>query len=397
MIARSRNTSWLVLNAAAFLLVSAAVAATSPPATPAFDEPQEYSHAGISLAMPKGYEAVVVGEPFDVLRCELREKGRAVLSVSLWAFPVEPKVTADLYAEAMLSELAHNPAIKNFKAVPRSTMKVASLTGTVARISYGFHGGEVAAVRLYFLREVGRCRLCYVLNLQGDLDRQGELGPLLTELAKTIKLVPLAHPSAASMKDHLGPVEEPRLGLAVRPPRGWYLHLPKGECSVEVAGGLPLVRTGLHVGQMDLADNGESQAQAALIMADVASADDANACPAMMAKACSQLAAGKVTAETAASLLGQAGSQIVLGPPAAEGLPKAEDEPPLQAFTVIRAACLPANDKGAHKAFAIVLQCRSADAAAAAAMMERLASGFDLMPHAASNPASMAATSRSTH
>lgn len=397
MIAGSCNSP-MAAAAATVLVLAWAAAAAPPAATPlAFDEPQEYAHAGIALALPKGYEPAAVSEPFDVLRCELRDKGRAVQSVSLWVFPVEPKVTADLYAEAMLAELAHNPALKNFKAAPRSTMKVATLTGTVAWISYAFHGGDVTAVRLYFLRDTARCRLCYVLNIQADVDRQGDLQPLLAELVKTVKLVPLAHPSAATMKDHLAAVEEPRLGLSVRPPRGWYVHQAKGDSPVEFAGGVPLVRTGLHVGQMDLADNGESQAQAAVITADLGAGDDANACSQTMARACAVLYGGKVVAEAPGPLLGQAGSQVVLQPPpAAEAIPKGDDEPPLPAFTVVRAACLPAGDKGG-KAFAIVLQCRAADSAAAAAMMDRLAVGFALVSHSCTNPASMPSASRPAH
>jgi hypothetical protein len=362
-------------------------AASAAPAAPTPEEPQEYPHAGIAAAWPKAFEPAVVSEPFDVFRAELRDKGKVVESISLLAFPVEPKVTAELYAEAMLAELAHNPAIRNFKAAARTAMKVAGVTGSAVRISYAYHGGEIAAIRLYFLREAGKARLCYVLSFQCDSDRQGNLQTMLTDTVKSVKFIPLQRPSAATMKDAGPSFDEPRLGLTIRPPHGWYVHMPKAENPPELAGSLPVVRTGLQIGQSDLAGGGEA-AEATLLVADVAAGEeDANSCAQRMLQACVHLAAGgKGAGETAADMLGAAGRQTIIESPRPEGL-KSEEEAPAKSFTVVRAACLAPNDKGVRKGYGLVLRCGAEDAAAAGAMMDRLAGGLAVSAHATSGPA----------
>ncbi len=373
---------------------AASAPATSSPAPahppvriPTAEEPQEYPHAGIAAAWPKAFEPAVVSEPFDVLRAELRDKGKVVASISLLAFPVEPKVTAELYAEAMLAELAHNPAIRNFKAGGRTAMKVAGVTGSAVRISYAYHGGEIVAIRLYFLREAGKARLCYVLSFQCDSDRQGDLQAMLTETVKSVKFIPLQRPSPATMKE-LGPsLDEVRLGLTIRPPHGWYVHVSKGESPPELAGLLPAVRTGLQIGQSDLASGGES-AEATMMVADIPPGDeDAGACAQRMVQACVQRAgAGKGVSDAAADMLGTAGRQTIVEAAPAEGA-RAEDEPPGKVFTVIRAACLEGGEKGGRKGYGLVLRCVVVDAAAAGAMMDRLAAGLTVLPCAASGPA----------
>ena len=196
-------------------------------------KPIEYPHAGVAVAVPKDFHLQNLREPFDVMSAVMTEGGKSVQAVNLSAFPVDASVTAETFAAEMAAELKKSLAIRHLKVLKTvKEMDVAGAKGIGQSLKYVFRGVRTAAARVYFLRELATAkeRLCYVLTVESAAsERKGTLIKLLGDVMKTLRQIPLRQPVSLKPPPLGPPHNELRLGISVRPPRGWFVApLPAG-------------------------------------------------------------------------------------------------------------------------------------------------------------------------
>jgi hypothetical protein len=209
------------LVVAVLTTVVVTAAATAQPSE--MQQKLEFPHAGVALAVPSDFQRRRLNEPFDVLRYVLERGGNPQMAVSLSAFPVGEGDTAEAFGEAKLAELRKHVAIRQFKLLKTARMPVAGVTGHAIRMSYTFGGIETTAAQLYFIREVADppIRLCYLLTVE-ERERESQLLPVLGEVVRTVKFLPLRHPGELEPPELGEPLELPAMGFSVRPPVGWF-------------------------------------------------------------------------------------------------------------------------------------------------------------------------------
>jgi hypothetical protein len=190
-------------------------------------------------------------------------------------------------------------------------------------------------------------------------------------------------------------VEDSREGFGFRAPRGWYVSAPKHDAvrRTERADGIPLVRSGLTLAQVDHLLGGQIVAELAVVTTE-APPDEPNDCDAAarLVKACEILAppSRPMASEWPATLAGAPGYQTVLRVVEQElpgRLGEAVDGS-LRQMVAIRAACVPVRGGRSRKGYALILRCQATDAAAAAALMARLSTSAFALSAATTQPAS---------
>lgn len=213
--------------------LAATPAATTSPASAPASKPSariiELSNAGISLAIGSDLQLQSVSEPFDLLRGVQREGDKAASALTLSAFPVGPKATAESYADDMLNELRNNLAVRYLEARTRTRMTVAGTPAVAQLLSYSYRGAKTTAIRVFFVRELAKdVRVCYVLTVESPAEREGRLLGVLEPVLKSVAFVAAVHPSGAKVLELLEPTTDYRLGYAIRPPVGWHLSTTQG-------------------------------------------------------------------------------------------------------------------------------------------------------------------------
>ena len=356
-----------------------------------------FPHAGVSLRLPMGFERRTLREPFDVLQARRANGERTALALTLSVFPVEPKTGADAFADAMLAELARDPAVGKLQVRGASRIKVAGLDATAVRVGYRSRGAEMVAIRIHFIREQAAppCRLCYFMDFRTSAARQTDLQETVSEVVKTVRLPAVRHPWEAPGRARGPRAVHPRCGLAIRPPRGWHVNVP-GAADAN-AGAPAAARDVFRLGQVDYLAGGALSMEARVLAGKVAGEGDGNRCARRVARECLGLVErGTVVREGPAQLLARGAHQLILRLRGSAGAPGDGGPTGPTGFVVIRGACMPADGlEGARRSFAVILRCRAADANSAAAVMDFLAGGLERVQPATA-PTSAPATAPTT-
>ena len=330
----------------------------------------EFPHAGVALAAPEGFEPQNVGEPFDVLRAALLKGSKSVQAVTLSAFPVAEKVTAAGFADAMAAELRKNLAIRHAKETPRVPVRVAGIEGVGSRLSYTFRGTKTAAARVYFIRRIKspQVRICYVLTVESTAERKSDLLPILDATIKSLKLTTVRRPRAVGVSKLGRPFKDHRHGYMIRPPLGWYITtIPAGVVLAQadyLGGSLAAPSIQVQVSVRNVLDHATSKGQATKCIETALKAS----------------AGYKVVSQGQGKLAGLPGYRFVLrGEPAAKGQtqPKGKPEPPVTILQ--RTACVAGAAGRPAKSYNVVLVCQGARIKELEGMMEKIASGFELL------------------
>jgi len=341
--------------------------------------PAEYPHAGITLAVPEGFQYRPLGRNFDVLRAELFEGNLAVQAVTLSAFPVSGKTNARTCAEKMVAEMKNDLAVRNLKVLKTAAMTVADIAGTAQRMSYTYRGVEIVAARVFFLRRIDKpdaagqtdkqpVHICYVLTVECAAEKQATMLPILGEVIRTVRLTAVRHPTEVKIKFWASPLKDSARGYSVRPPRGWYATLAPGGLEMAqtdyLAGGEPMQVAMVRVAEEAGETTGKAAALKCLEIAKKAAAE--------------RQAATKVLSEGPAGLGGRTGYQFVL-----RLVAKAQTQPttaPVQPPIIIiqRVACI-TTAGGQRKRYSLILHCVATGEQQGRAMMEKIASGFEFL------------------
>jgi len=234
--------SWSAIMALATSLGAAPVAA---PAL-VLQEAREYTSAGIAIAVPKTFDYKLALAPYDVMSASVEEAGRPSQAVTLSAFPIADRGTAEEFAEAKMAELGRNLAIRHLKTHKKTPMPVAGARGAARLVSYSFRGTPSVAAQVYFLRDVkgSSTRICYLLTVVTAAQKQSRLLPLLGAVIKSVRFLPVTAPEIPAEVELLEPVRDNELGFSIRSPKGWYID--RSGAGVETGlidyrqGGIPM-------------------------------------------------------------------------------------------------------------------------------------------------------------
>lgn len=377
----------LTISAGVLLAATGALARAAAPV--ALAKAREYPRAGISLAIPKGFEYRPLWAPYDVMSAAVTEDDRAIQGVTLTAFPVAGKGVADEFADAKFAELKRNLAIQNLKPIKKTTMPVAGVTGAARLMSYTFRGEKTVAAQVFFFREIKNSpiRICYLLTVQSSsADTQAQLLPTLGAVIKSVQLAPVRHPSVGGTCELGEPVEDPEGLCSVRRPREWY--------AIRSA-------VGAEMGQVDYLMGGRPMPSVRLIVAPVSSSTAtseacskkylamANAVATQRKQTCKLVSEGPVQLGTlpAYQFVMVQSPQKAAGARAGNALGSV--------VLVQRTACVIGEAGAGPKAYMLVLTVRGEAAKAAAALMNTIAGSFELRA-ASTPPATAPATQPAT-
>ena len=376
----------------AILLLSSVLAAfradAADPARPG--GPLEYPHAGIALAIPEEFSCRTLRDPLEVLRAVRPGEGRTVLTLSLAAFPVDAKVTAEAFADAMLAELRRTRSVSDLKILGKAPLNVAGISGTARRIGYTAQAGKTVTVRAYFLRESKKpaLRICYMLSVEAVGQHQAELQSIFGEVVESVRLPGLQHPSSETT-GALGPMRKyEEHGFGIRLPIAWHVAAEGARHrAIAVWGGkVLLLETPAAIGQVDYLLGGRTGPRASVVVASIPEGVSPRVFAEQTVKAAASLTPGsKLLAEGPATMGGLHGHQRAVqladkddrplpAPPLADGL---------KPYLVVRSVCVPEGRTGRGRGYSLLLRCLAADSKSAAALMDRLADGFELLTVAA--------------
>lgn len=373
-------TSRVTATVVAALLVNVAAPAAGPIV---LQEAVEHPHAGIALAVPAGFAHQPLTALYDVMNAVvLDDKGQPMYAVTLSAFPVAEKVTADEFAEAKAGELKKNLAIRHLTPLKKVPISVAGLTGTARTMSYTFRGMKSIAAQVYFIRDLksSSTRICYLLTVvsPAEKERQDRLLPILGAVIKSVRLVAARHPAVPGAGDLGEPVADAKLGYSLQTPKGWYAEkspfgLEMGQVDYLV-GGLPMPSVRFMV----------APASGDALTAEAAAKQFLGIARRMASE---RKQTSKVASEGPTKLDKLTAYQFVLVQSSAKPpVPPAGERLPTSVVVVQRTARLPDRGSETPKVCVLILTCRGDDAKAAAAGMAAIAGGLSLT-HATTQPA----------
>jgi hypothetical protein len=369
---------WIVA-AAVLLAASCLQAQTAINLKPA----ERIERAGLSLAVPAGFEPVPVGQFYEVAHYVKARGAKALLSLSVSVFPVKQDATAKTFVESMYEEMRGQLPIRNLQAQPIEAIRLAGLDGKARTLSYVYRGTETEARSAVFIREVDRAgrdkpdRLAYVLVLEATGDGVGQLPAAFEAIADTLRLEDIARPLSLDL-DPKGPIwlNDSERGFAMRLPAGW-----SGT----------LTEYGAEIGQIDYTLGGVACPLLQVVSVDVADGDDSQACGTKAIEyERKQGYRIEVLAESRPALAGKQACQLVLrkslqptgkkdeGKVADDKAPDASAD--LEAIEVRRFVTLPGQPGAKTRPhYALILRVQQADANQAKTLMETLAGNFHLL------------------
>ncbi len=186
-----------------------------------------FPHVGITLTVPAGFTCQGVSDKFVVMRADLFEQEKAVLKIFVRAVPADPSTKANDLSLAALSQLKSRTEIDAVESlVEPMPMEVAGLPGVAGRVKYNLNGQDFAAVNVCFIRSLNGgtgIRIAYLLTVISQGAAEARMLPVLSEVIKSIRLIPVQHPRSAGIQMLCDPLEDLRFGYSIQVPRGWFV------------------------------------------------------------------------------------------------------------------------------------------------------------------------------
>ena len=370
-----------------------AVAAPSAGAEVRMGKSVAYPHIGLSLAVPEDFTfRNIFDEPYDAMRAVLRENDKIVQGVTVSVFPLDKTKTLEQFVRAMIGDMKKNPAIRQLKILKEtSDLRIADRPCMGCSLQYTFRGIRTTAARVYFIRDVPTTsvRLCYVLTVEADAKHESVLLPVLDAVMKSFKLTAIRRPADVPVGELGPPVEAPKHGFSVRPPRGWYVAA------------LPL-RSGIQVAQTDYIAGGHNTATLQITVRPTPAGSTSKVLAQRhLGKALETFPAGKTLWQGPIKLAGLDAWQFVLhqepkgkAPPSPAGTSGSKPPAKQPAMTIVQTVlCAPAVGKQPALTYDLVFLCHGGTADNVRAAMMRIAPTFKLLgPDAPAKPKDTPAT-----
>jgi len=225
----------LMFSAILAAVASAAPGQTTRPARPAvaLDRPVRLAFAGVTIAMPKGFDFQTSSNSTMVIRAVKTEKDKPVMAVTLSAWPAAPKTTLATFIRAVQPKTL---ALKKFKIVKTIPLKVAGLPAEAWMVSYTYEGVDTTAMRVYFLRDLKRSELKigYALIVEANPKRGAETLAVLRAVLKTFELSPLVRPKDERIVLAPEPIVSRKHLYSIRPPMWWKIGVTQDRSTIHL-------------------------------------------------------------------------------------------------------------------------------------------------------------------
>jgi len=219
-------------------------------------DPVDYPHAGVSIALPEGFKADLVPDPVMVMRAALVKGKQAAQAVTVSAFCVAGKAAASEFADFSDNALKAQLSVRKFKTVRSIPITVAGIKGVLRLLKYTYDGDPTTAARVYFIRQLKDegAGICYMLNVEVGVKHESKLTGTLGKLIKGFKLIEVQSPASIPVRLSAHKLANHRGGFSIRTPQGWF-----GSA----------VRGGVTTGQKNYLIGGADSPQIAILTASV--------------------------------------------------------------------------------------------------------------------------------
>lgn len=343
-----------------------------------------YPHAGVSVALPKGFVTHVVPDGSVVTRGGLVIGGQPAQAVTLSAFCVGPKTTAADFADHSQKALKAKLSVRKFQALKSVAIKVAGIAGVARLWKYTYDGGPTTAARVFFVRELkgDGVHICYMLTVEVSAKYEQTLLPTLDKVIKSIKLTTLQAPASIPTKLSDRKLSDYRGGFSVRLPAGWF--------GVSVRGGVSM-------GQKNYLLGGANSPQVAILSAPVKEDTSAQAFAKM---AISRYLAATTQPDSGVELLSEGPTKVgqrdayqyILKltyevPPATQPATAPTSKPavkskPVKIGTIeaVRVVCRSDSGGKSVRAYLFTLSCQESEVKLVSPWFDTLGKGFEYMP-----------------
>ena len=224
-----------LVMATVLLLAGLAGAQATPSTGVGMAQRLNYPHAGVSLAMPAGFELQASVQPTDVVVAVMQGQGEPLMAATLTVLPVpDPQINLGDMVAQVLKQQSASLAVRQLKVLKETPMPVAGLKGEARLLSYTFRGAQRFSARVFFVRDLATApqRLCYILTVEAAAHVRQQLLPMLGEIIKGLELTPLAPPGQAPVEGPFTRIADGSNLLAVGVPRGWFVQASGGGLSL---------------------------------------------------------------------------------------------------------------------------------------------------------------------
>jgi len=232
MLTESKSRACLsgVLTVVVVVCVFLSGGSVAPAAETKMSPVVNYPHAGVSMALPAGFEVHVVPDSSVVVRAGLMIGSEPAQAVTLSAFCMAPKITVSEFADHAAKALESQLSVRKFQALKSVSIKVAGITGVARLLKYSYDGNMTTAARVFFVRELkgGPLRICYVLTVEVNVKHEKSLLPTLDKVIKSVKLTTVQSPASVPARLGERKLSDYRGGFSIRVPEGWYGGAVKG-------------------------------------------------------------------------------------------------------------------------------------------------------------------------
>ena len=366
------------------------------PAPLTMGQPVELPQAGISLALPKGFTAQPLTEPYQMLRATRTERDDVRQAVTVLAFPVAPETTAETFADEMIADIRRQLAFRNITQLKATPMPIAGRPGHARMVGYSHDGQEAVAAWAVLIRPMSSAgiAICYMLWVESPAERRQEVLPALGAIVKTVVLRTVTSPMRLTAAELGEPIVLQRAGCSIRPPAGWFAviqgdFVEMGQLDFTRGGVMsPVARLQVQPAPADAKSLTCSQQSLAMVRRIAAEFGDraelVHEGPANLGGSDSQEFVLLCTSALDASTQPTAATQAATQPatqPTTEPTAGGDSGPAISVCIAQRALCVPAagGDNDARTYF-LTLICETDDVGAVQAVMAKLAEGFAMLP-----------------
>jgi len=367
---------------ALMLLVSGLVTsagAQTPDKAPEMVKVEEYPHAGIALAVPKGFVYLPPGKEFEVMRAGLvKENGDLDIAVTLSVYPVAEGVTIDRYADATVDGVRRGLRTRKLRQLKNVRMTVADHECTVRLLSFLYLGVPRYAAMACVIRDVEgtKIRLAYVLVVECGEGCKDKLLGAYEAVVKSIRFTKIRRPASLGIRRLEDELKVHRWGFAVRRPKGWFAALaPAGVEMFQtdyLMGGIRIPYVRISVERVGSDETAQSCGQSNLAIARK-QAKDRNASSEVISTGMKKLGEKEAF-------------QSVLKISAPTNRVDSDRTHDWTTVIVTRTFCRIDPNTGWNVSCHVMLTCLDSEPRDAAAMMDKLAEGFRLLEMSATGP-----------
>ena len=201
-----------------------------------FSKPIDYSAAGLSVALPRGYSYQQLFEEYQVLLASDISLGKISRSISIMALPVTMKTDSKSIIKILVDDKKNNILFRYFKTENlNDNLKISGQNVSAIMMSYTHRGIKTVAASVCVTRDIklakehvqDKCktvRVAYILVFEAAETDKNYLKKMLPEICKNIKFTKFIRPANLKIStepDHCQYINLPTKGYGIKVPNHW--------------------------------------------------------------------------------------------------------------------------------------------------------------------------------